>query len=133
MNLLQHKTIIITGASKGIGKATALAFSKWQTKLALIARSKDELITLQQSVIANGSQCLIYAGDVSDEVFVNTSTSDILKHFGNTDILINNAGFGIFKKAEETDQGNATVIVVVLLVLATVIPMVTYFWYQGFS
>ncbi|TAG92850.1 MAG: YgcG family protein [Oscillatoriales cyanobacterium] len=40
---------------------------------------------------------------------------------------------GTFKKAEETDQGNATVIVVVLLVLATVIPMVTYFWYQGFS
>lgn len=40
---------------------------------------------------------------------------------------------GTFKKAEETDQGNATVVVVVLLVLATVIPMVTYFWYQGFS
>lgn len=40
---------------------------------------------------------------------------------------------GTFKKAEETDAGNATVIVVVLLVLATVIPMVTYFWYQGFS
>ncbi len=40
---------------------------------------------------------------------------------------------GTFKTAEETDQGNATVIVVVLLVLATVIPMVTYFWYQGFS
>jgi uncharacterized protein len=40
---------------------------------------------------------------------------------------------GTFKKAEETDQGNATVIVVVLLLLATVIPMVTYFWYQGFS
>jgi uncharacterized protein len=40
---------------------------------------------------------------------------------------------GTFKKAEETDRGNATTIVVVLLVLATVIPMVTYFWYQGFS
>ncbi len=40
---------------------------------------------------------------------------------------------GTFKKAEETDQGNATIVVVVLLVLATVIPMVTYFWYQGFS
>jgi len=40
---------------------------------------------------------------------------------------------GTFKKAEETEQGNATVVVVVLLVLATVIPMVTYFWYQGFS
>jgi len=40
---------------------------------------------------------------------------------------------GTFKKAEETDTGNATMIVVVLLVLATVIPMVTYFWYQGFN
>jgi uncharacterized protein len=40
---------------------------------------------------------------------------------------------GTFKKAEETDAGNATLIVVVLLVLATVIPMVTYFWYQGFN
>ena len=40
---------------------------------------------------------------------------------------------GTFKRAEETDTGNATLIVVVLLVLATVIPMVTYFWYQGFN
>lgn len=40
---------------------------------------------------------------------------------------------GTFKKAEETDAGNATVMVVVLLVIATVIPMVTYFWYQGIS
>ena len=40
---------------------------------------------------------------------------------------------GTFKRAEETDAGNATLIVVVLLVLATVIPMVTYFWYQGFN
>jgi uncharacterized protein len=40
---------------------------------------------------------------------------------------------GTFKKAEETDRGSATTVVVVLLVLATVIPMVTYFWYQGFS
>jgi uncharacterized protein len=38
-----------------------------------------------------------------------------------------------FKKAEETDQGNSTIVVVVLLIAATVIPMVTYFWYQGFS
>ena len=40
---------------------------------------------------------------------------------------------GTFKKAEDTDAGNATMIVVVLLVIATVIPMVTYFWYQGIS
>ena len=52
---------------------------------------------------------------------------------GAPEVVDNTQVEGTFKKAEETDQGNATVIVVVLLVLATVIPMVTYFWYQGFS
>lgn len=52
---------------------------------------------------------------------------------GAPEVVDNTQVEGTFKKAEETDQGNATVIVVVLLLLATVIPMVTYFWYQGFS
>ncbi|MFM9268623.1 photosystem II repair protein Psb32 [Tychonema sp. BBK16] len=52
---------------------------------------------------------------------------------GAPEVVDNTQVEGTFKKAEETDQGNATTIVVVLLVLATVIPMVTYFWYQGFS
>ena len=52
---------------------------------------------------------------------------------GAPEVVDNTQVEGTFKKAEETDQGNATVVVVVLLVLATVIPMVTYFWYQGFS
>ena len=52
---------------------------------------------------------------------------------GAPEVVDNTQVEGTFKKAEETDQGNATIVVVVLLVLATVIPMVTYFWYQGFS
>jgi uncharacterized protein len=52
---------------------------------------------------------------------------------GAPEVVDNTQVESTFKKAEETDQGNATVIVVVLLLLATVIPMVTYFWYQGFS
>jgi NADP-dependent 3-hydroxy acid dehydrogenase YdfG len=102
MNPLRGKIIIITGASKGIGKAIALAMSKWDTNLILMARSEKELQELRQTVIKNGSDCTIYNGDVGDEQFVKNSIADVIQKFGRVDILINNAGFGIFKPADET-------------------------------
>jgi NADP-dependent 3-hydroxy acid dehydrogenase YdfG len=101
MDRLKGKTILITGASKGIGKATALRLSAICTNLALFARSHNDLLEVQKEVHANGSNCEIFAGNVSDEKFVNESVAAIIHKFGAIDVVINNAGYGIFKSVDE--------------------------------
>ena len=93
---------------------------------------------IAQSVAGETLQVPLRGGNKYNEAF--TAASDRIATVlsgqpdpGAPEVVDNTQVEGTFKKAEETDQGNATVIVVVLLVLATVIPMVTYFWYQGFS
>jgi NADP-dependent 3-hydroxy acid dehydrogenase YdfG len=102
MSALKGKVIIITGASKGIGKALAFALSGLGCKLALLARSEQELTLIKNEIKNNGGKCEVYAGDIADEDFVEASAAAVIAAFGSIDIVINNAGFGIFKTAEET-------------------------------
>ena len=93
---------------------------------------------IAQSVAGETVQVPLREGNKYNEAFAAASSRIATVLSGQPDpgapeVVDNIQVEGTFKKAEETDQGNATVIVVVLLVLATVIPMVTYFWYQGFS
>jgi uncharacterized protein len=93
---------------------------------------------IAQSVAGETVQVPLREGNKYNEAFAAASSRIATVLSGEPDpgapeVVDNIQVEGTFKKAEETDQGNATVVVVVLLVLATVIPMVTYFWYQGFS
>lgn len=93
---------------------------------------------IAKSVAGETVQVPLREGNKYNEAFVAASTRIATVLSGEPDpgapkVVDNIQVEGTFKKAEETDQGNATIVVVVLLVLATVIPMVTYFWYQGFS
>ncbi|MEI7472474.1 MAG: SDR family oxidoreductase [Chitinophagaceae bacterium] len=101
MDSLNNKTVVITGASRGIGRAIALAMQVQGTRLALIARTESELLSLQQEIKSNGNQVLIFTGDISNETFVQESIDEVIRQFGCIDILINNAGMGIFKPAED--------------------------------
>ncbi len=101
MEILKGKTFVITGASKGIGRALAETLSLLNTNLVLIARSESALVLVQQIAIANGSKCVIFCGDITNEHFVNESIKQAQLQFGQINVLINNAGFGIFKEAEE--------------------------------
>lgn len=102
MNSLKNKVIIITGASKGIGKALALALISYDVKLALIARSKTELELLQKEIVLQHGVAEIFIGDVSNENFVQATIAAIITKFGTIDVLVNNAGFGVFKPADAT-------------------------------
>jgi NADP-dependent 3-hydroxy acid dehydrogenase YdfG len=102
MLTLENKVIVITGASKGIGKALALQLCKHSSKLALLARSKTELEILQQEILLAGGIAEIFVGNVSDEAFVQHAIQSTITKFGIIDIVINNAGFGVFKQADET-------------------------------
>lgn len=100
MSYLQNKTILITGASKGIGKATALAFAQHNTNLGLVARSEKELLQLQQEIVDLGSRCEIFAGSVADESMAQKAVAKMTDRFGTVDVLINNAGYGNSKPFE---------------------------------
>lgn len=102
MNNLQNKVVVITGASKGIGKAIALAMSAEKSTVALLARSENELLDIKNSIENSGGFCSVFVGDITDENFVNNSINSIIQQFGTIDIVVNNAGFGIFKNADET-------------------------------
>lgn len=89
-------TLIVTGASRGIGRATALALSEDFDYTVIISRkSLSELENLKTEINAKGGICLSYLGDVSDYGFVKNTISDILEHTGSIDVLINNAGVSI--------------------------------------
>ena len=102
MSALKGKVIIITGASKGIGKALAFALSGLGSKVALLARSEMELLSIQSEIKKSGGKCEVFAGDIADEYFVERCTESIIAAFGTIDIVINNAGYGVFKTSEET-------------------------------
>ena len=78
MSALKGKVIVITGASKGIGKALAFALSGLGCKVALLARSENELLVIKNEIKNNGGKCEIFAGDIADENFVDTSAAAII-------------------------------------------------------
>jgi NADP-dependent 3-hydroxy acid dehydrogenase YdfG len=99
--VLKNKIALITGASKGIGRALALMLAKRGVHLGLVARSEAELLSLKKEVYALGTSALIFVGDVADENLAQRAISGMLETYGRLDIVVNNAGYGIFKKATE--------------------------------
>jgi NADP-dependent 3-hydroxy acid dehydrogenase YdfG len=85
---------LITGASSGIGKATALAFAKAGIDVALVSRSQDKLEAIALVARAAGVKAQAYALDLSQVEQVREKIGAIAADFGSIDILVNNAGMG---------------------------------------
>jgi short-subunit dehydrogenase len=90
------KVIAITGASAGIGRATALALARRGSSLALCARREDVLDAVGEDVRRLGGQALVVAADVSHEADMDRFVARTVEHFGRLDVMICNAGFGIY-------------------------------------
>jgi short-subunit dehydrogenase len=97
-----RKRAIITGASGGIGKATALAFAKAGIDVALISRSQVRLEAIANAVREVGVETQIYPFDLAELEKVKDKISTIAANFGPIDILVNNAGIGYTNTLTET-------------------------------
>jgi 3-oxoacyl-[acyl-carrier protein] reductase len=99
---LAGKTVLITGASAGIGWASALAFAAKGANLVVTARREQRLRELCDRINASGSKAVYSAGDAADEATAKNCVALAVKQFGKLDILINNAGAGNYKNLVDT-------------------------------
>ena len=83
---------LITGASRGIGKATALAFAKAGVSSVLLGRSIDQLRATAEEVQALGAEAIAFGIDLSEAHQIKGRLAHILEASGSIDILVNNAG-----------------------------------------
>ncbi len=98
---MKDKVVIVTGAGRGIGKAIALRFAEEHCRLVLASRTKKEIDKVADEVRREGAEALAVPTDVSKEDQVDRLVKTAHKTFGRIDVLVNNAGFGIFSKVAE--------------------------------
>jgi NADP-dependent 3-hydroxy acid dehydrogenase YdfG len=101
---IQGKVAIVTGASGGIGLATARKLAAAGAKLTLAARSKDKLEALSRELAAAGAEVLVVVTDMRDRAQVQRMVEETEKRFGRVDILVNNAGQGMAGLVEKADM-----------------------------
>jgi len=87
----QNRTALITGAGRGIGRAIALALASAGARVALLARTRDELDEVAGIVHGHGGIALVLQADLGDPAQVTQAASRALSDFGAVDVLINNA------------------------------------------
>ncbi|MEN8137959.1 MAG: SDR family NAD(P)-dependent oxidoreductase, partial [Bacteroidota bacterium] len=96
----RNKTAIVTGASRGIGKAISKVFAKKGYNLVLISRTKETLKDLKSELKKYDNKILIIPADITKGNEVKSIYKEVFANFAKVDVLVNNAGNGIFKPIE---------------------------------
>src|SRR5262249_53584695 len=102
MSPLQGAVVAVTGASAGIGRETALEFARQGARLSVCARRLERLEALAEAIRAVGSEGLVTAVDVAGREQVRRFVEGTVGRFGRLDVLVNNAGYGVRGRVEET-------------------------------
>jgi NAD(P)-dependent dehydrogenase (short-subunit alcohol dehydrogenase family) len=92
---VRDRVVVVTGASSGIGKATAIKLAGAGAKVILVARGEEKLVETKQEIEAAGGRCWMYTADVSDLASCDALVARVLKEHGVCDYLVNNAGRSI--------------------------------------
>lgn len=94
---LSGKVAVITGASKGLGKAMSLALSQAGAAIALVARDAEKLAAVQAEIESGGGRAKVFTADVTQEAAVTKLQAEVARELGAVQILINSAGINIRK------------------------------------
>src|SRR5438132_8214144 len=97
------EVVVITGASAGVGRATAQAFGKRKAKIGLIARGRDGLEAAKREIEADGGEAIVLPLDVADHDAVDRAAGEVEARFGPIDIWINNAMLSVFSPIMEME------------------------------
>lgn len=97
----KNKTVLITGASSGIGKQTAFEFAKLGANIILVARRKEKLDELANELEKFNVITFVCKCDVSDKEQVKEMSKTVLEKFDSIDVLVNNAGFAIYGSVKD--------------------------------
>ena len=92
----RNKVVVITGASSGIGEASAMKFAEKNAKVVLVARRKEKLLQVKKKISKYTDSILVCQCDVSNKLQVKEMCDIVLDTFGRIDVLVNNAGFVIY-------------------------------------
>lgn len=98
---MEKDTVVITGAGSGLGASLAVKYSSIGSHVCLLGRTREKLV---ETSLKLENDCSIYEVDVTSRESVQRVMSNIIKERGTIDYLINNAGIGIFKLAEEIEE-----------------------------
>lgn len=107
----QGKLALVTGASRGIGAATAIALAEAGAKLLLLARSKEDLDAVAVKIRKGGGEAYAISVDLADHEAIRTTAARIRKVHGVPDILVNSAGLGRWLYTEETTHEEAEMMI----------------------
>jgi len=98
---LQGKVAVVTGASSGIGEATARELAARGAEVVLLARGVEKLRYLEREILASGGSARAIPTDVADDTSVEAAFERIVGEHGRVDVLVNNAGLGLSGRVAE--------------------------------
>jgi NADP-dependent 3-hydroxy acid dehydrogenase YdfG len=102
-----HGTVaLVTGASSGIGEATALALAAEGATVALLARRRDRLEDLQRRIESSGATAIAVEVDVADAQHAAAAVDDVVTRLGRLDTVVNNAGLMLIGEAARADPAD---------------------------
>jgi NAD(P)-dependent dehydrogenase (short-subunit alcohol dehydrogenase family) len=124
---LKGRVALVTGSSKGLGRAMALALAEAGAALALVSRDREALEATAAAVRAVGVDADVFPADVSDEAQVTAIAAAVTQRFGRIQILINNAGINLRKAVtdftlEEWNRVQATNVTSAFLMCRALVP-----------
>ncbi len=99
---LNGRVAIVTGASSGVGRATALLMGERGVRVVVTARRVERLREVVRAIEGRGGRAVMVAGDAADEGTARAVVAMAVVEFGRVDVLVNNAGAGLYKGLLET-------------------------------
>src|SRR6187402_2953193 len=107
LKLLNEQVIVITGASSGIGLATAKLAARRGAQVVLVSRDEEDLARAVREIQERGASAVHFVADVADQAAMQRVARDVVVQFGRIDTWINNAGVTVYGLIEEVPTEDA--------------------------